>query len=168
PAFCACRVRSIASAVLLDPVPAITGTRPAAVAMHSSTTRLCSAWVSVGDSPVVPTGTSPCEPWAICQSTNASKLSSSIEPFRIGVIRAVSDPLNMIVVLATSCLPTGCVRWLGILEERGRPHAGCGQNSTCCRQGQDGRRGRRESAAHSRESFVSHCVLPYLERIGGQ
>ena len=33
-------------------------TRPAATATHSSTTRLCSSWASVGRSPVVPTGTS--------------------------------------------------------------------------------------------------------------
>ena len=32
--FLACRVRSMASAVELEPVPAITGTRPAAASMH--------------------------------------------------------------------------------------------------------------------------------------
>ena len=50
-------MKSIASAVEFEPAPAITGTRLAATSMHSSMTRLCSSWESVGLSPVVPTGT---------------------------------------------------------------------------------------------------------------
>ena len=58
-----------ASAVALEPVPAITGTRPFAASTQSSVTRMCSAGVSVGDSPVVPTGTRPCVPSEMCHST---------------------------------------------------------------------------------------------------
>lgn len=47
----------MASRVLLEPAPAITGTRPFAAAMVISTTRLCSRCDSVGLSPVVPQGT---------------------------------------------------------------------------------------------------------------
>ncbi len=64
------RIRRIPSAVLFDPAPAITGTRPAANFTTASTTASCSSWLSVGLSPVVPTGTSPADPSAICQSTS--------------------------------------------------------------------------------------------------
>ena len=40
--------------VEFEPVPAITGTRRLAASMQSSVTRMCSSWLSVGDSPVVP------------------------------------------------------------------------------------------------------------------
>jgi hypothetical protein len=53
----ACRVRRIASSVEFDPVPAITGTRLAAASTTTSTTRSCSGWDRVGDSPVVPATT---------------------------------------------------------------------------------------------------------------
>ncbi len=56
------RTISMVSAVSLEPQPAITGTRPATVSTHSSTTRLYSAWLKVAASPVVPTGTTPCTP----------------------------------------------------------------------------------------------------------
>ena len=59
PAFLAWRVKSIASAVELEPAPAITGTRFLAALMHSSMTCLCSSWLSVGLSPVVPDGNEP-------------------------------------------------------------------------------------------------------------
>src|SRR3546814_15379673 len=52
----------MASSVELEPVPAITGILPLATSTHSATTRLCSSWVKVGDSPVVPQGTRPCTP----------------------------------------------------------------------------------------------------------
>ena len=61
-------MRSIASSVLFDPVPAITGTRFAVSSTHISTANLCSSWLKVGDSPVVPTGTSPCIPSDIWKS----------------------------------------------------------------------------------------------------
>ncbi len=63
--------------------------------MQISTTRLCSSWLSVGLSPVVPTGTRPCVPSAICQSTKARKASSSTLPSFIGVTSAVIEPLNI-------------------------------------------------------------------------
>src|SRR5215475_3356876 len=97
PAFLACLVSSIASAVELEPVPAITGTpEPLAAAMQMSITRLCSSIESVGDSPVVPQGTRPSVPSLICQATNFSNPFSSTAPFLNGVISATSDPLNMI------------------------------------------------------------------------
>ncbi len=46
-------------------------------------------------SPVVPTGTSPCEPSLICQSTNCSKPFSSSAPFANGVMSAVIEPRNI-------------------------------------------------------------------------
>ncbi len=96
PAFLACLVSSIASSVEFEPVPAITGTPlPLAAAMQMSITRLCSSMESVGDSPVVPHGTSPSVPSLICQATNFSKPFSSTDPFLNGVISATSDPVNM-------------------------------------------------------------------------
>ena len=96
PAFLAWRVRSIASSVEFEPVPAITGTPvPLAAAMQISMTRLCSSMESVGDSPVVPHGTRPSVPSLICQATNFSKPFSSTDPFLNGVISATSDPVNM-------------------------------------------------------------------------
>ena len=64
-------VSSIASAVEFEPVPAMTGMRPRAVSITISTTRLCSSWVRVGDSPVVPQGTSPSVPFATWNSTSS-------------------------------------------------------------------------------------------------
>ena len=72
---------------------------PSPTSMQISTTRLCSSWLSVGLSPVVPTGTRPCVPSAICHSTKARKASSSTAPSRNGVTSAVIDPLNMAVGL---------------------------------------------------------------------
>src|SRR5919197_3402872 len=95
PTYLACSVSSIASAVELEPAPAITGTRFFVVSTQISTTRLCSSCESVGLSPVVPTATRPCVPWAICHSTKRAKALSSTAPFRKGVISAVKDPLNM-------------------------------------------------------------------------
>ena len=57
----------MASEVEFEPVPAMTGTRPRAASMTSSTTRLCSSWLRVGDSPVVPQGTMPSVPLADVQ-----------------------------------------------------------------------------------------------------
>src|SRR5947207_5412153 len=97
PAFLACLVRSIASSVEFEPVPAITGTpEPLAARMQMSITRLCSSIESVGDSPVVPQGTRPSVPSLICQATNFSNPFSSTDPFLNGVISATSDPVNMV------------------------------------------------------------------------
>ena len=56
------------SAVLFEPVPGITFTRPATVSTTKAITRSCSSWLSVGDSPVVPTGTRQPVPAAIWNS----------------------------------------------------------------------------------------------------
>src|SRR5690242_16253233 len=62
--------------------------------MHHSTTRLCSSWLRVGLSPVVPTGTRPWVPSSICQFTRARNASSSTFPPLNGVTRAVIEPLS--------------------------------------------------------------------------
>src|SRR6201993_1073047 len=87
----------MASLVELEPAPAITGTRPLASSTHHSTTRLCSSWLTVGLSPVVPTGTRPWVPSLICQFTSARKAASSREPFLNGVTKAVKDPLKFVL-----------------------------------------------------------------------
>src|SRR5690242_4958681 len=83
--------------VELEPAPAITGTRPLASSMHHSTTFLCSSWLSVGLSPVVPTGTRPLVPSEICQLTRERNAASSSEPFLNGVTKAVNDPRNFVL-----------------------------------------------------------------------
>src|SRR5215469_14997966 len=77
----------------------MTGTRPRACATHHSTTSLCSLWDSVGLSPVVPTGTRPLVPSAICQSTRARKAFSSTDPFLNGVTSAVNEPRNLVLAV---------------------------------------------------------------------
>src|SRR5712671_6754732 len=76
--------------------------------MHHSTTRLCSSWDSVGLSPVVPTGTRPLVPSAICQSTKARNPDSSTESCLNGVTSAVNDPRKR--VLAVILLVLGLCR----------------------------------------------------------
>jgi hypothetical protein len=51
--------------------------------------------LKVGDSPVVPTATMPCEPSSISQSMRRRKPCSSSEPLRIGVMMAGMDPLKV-------------------------------------------------------------------------
>src|SRR4051794_21716915 len=65
--------------------------------MHHSTTFLCSSWLSVGLSPVVPTGTRPLVPSEICQLTSERNAASSSEPFLKGVTKAVKDPRNFVL-----------------------------------------------------------------------
>jgi hypothetical protein len=67
--------------------------------MHHSTTLPCSSWDNVGLSPVVPTGTKPLEPSAICQSTNPRKAVSSSEPLLNGVTSAVNEPLKLVLAV---------------------------------------------------------------------
>ena len=62
--------------------------------MQMSTTRRCSSWLSVGLSPVVPQGTRPCDPDAICQSIRARNACSSIAPSLKGVTSAGIEPWN--------------------------------------------------------------------------
>ena len=65
----------------------------------------CSSWLSVGLSPVVPTGTSPWLPSAMCQSTSFFSVSRSSSPFLNGVTRAGMDPLIMTLLL---CMGRDC------------------------------------------------------------
>src|SRR5690242_14841966 len=91
-------MRLIASSVELEPAPAMTGTRPAAVLTHSSTTCRCSSCDSVEASPVVPQGTRQWVPLAIWRSTKATNALSSTLPLRKGVTRAGMDPLKIMFV----------------------------------------------------------------------
>src|SRR5262249_39511660 len=102
PTSLACRVSSMASFVEFEPAPAITGTRPRAVSTQSATTRICSLWLRVGDSPVVPTGTNPSVPSEICHSTRRLNAPSSSSPFLKGVMSAVMEPLNR----STTAMPS--------------------------------------------------------------
>src|SRR5579884_2383638 len=95
PASSAARVSRIASAVALEPVPAMTGTRRRAASTTVRTTAMCSSCVSVADSPVEPQGTSPCTPPAICASTSAASAWWSTAPSRNGVTSAVRQPVNI-------------------------------------------------------------------------
>src|SRR5258708_10183073 len=104
PSSLAWRVSSIASAVEFEPAPAITGTFPFATSRQSSTTRLCSLWLSVGDSPVVPHGTRPWVPWSICEAMKFWKPRSSTAPLRNGVIVATNEPWNMDLLREASVL----------------------------------------------------------------
>src|SRR3712207_3669463 len=81
--------------VLLEPVPATTGTRPAATRTTVSTTTRSSASLIAGVSPVVPQGTRPLTPCWIWNSTRPSRASTSTSPFLKGVTRAVNVPLNI-------------------------------------------------------------------------
>ena len=100
PARAANRVSRIASAVEFDPVPAMTLARPAADSTTRAMTRSCSSCVSVGDSPVVPTGLSMGVPSATCQSTSERSAASSTAPSRNGVTRATVQPANIRPFLA--------------------------------------------------------------------
>src|SRR5215204_374227 len=85
----------MAMSVLLDPEPAITGTRPWATLTTVLMTRRSSSSVMAGVSPVVPQGTRPWMPLWIWNSTIPSKASTSTSPFLKGVTRAVNAPLNI-------------------------------------------------------------------------
>src|SRR5262245_39041319 len=67
--------------------------------MHHSTTWLCSSCDRVGLSPVVPTGTSPLVPSAICHSTMLRKAFSSGEPFFNVVTSAVKEPRKLVLAV---------------------------------------------------------------------
>src|SRR5207253_4073682 len=94
-------------AVEFEPAPAITGTRRFACSTHHSTTRRCSSWLRVGLSPVVPTGTSPRVPSAICQSTSWRKAFSSSDPFLNGVTSAVKEPRKLVLAVMTPSFARG-------------------------------------------------------------
>src|SRR5712692_425327 len=84
---------SIAAAVELLPVPAITRARPRATSIVSAITLWSSASVIVALSPVVPHGTSRRTPPVIWRSTSARIRSSSIAPPAVnGVTSAVAQP----------------------------------------------------------------------------
>ena len=88
-----------------------TGTRPFASSMQISTTRLCSSWLSVGLSPVVPTGTRPWVPSSICQfDMRRGTPPRRRLPFANGVTRAVIEPRNGVVMGVSLCRSVGLQR----------------------------------------------------------
>ncbi len=95
PASQACRVNRSASAVLFEPVPAMTGTLFRTASTVISITRSCSSWERVVDSPVVPQGAIPSVPAAICSSISFRNASSSTFPFLNGVTIATIAPPNI-------------------------------------------------------------------------
>src|SRR5262245_34191599 len=84
-------------AVEFEPVPASTGTRPFATLTARAMISSCSSSDRVGASPVVPQGTSPLTPPAICSSHRRSKASKSTfsPPPAKGVTRAVHVPRKL-------------------------------------------------------------------------
>src|SRR5262249_7872916 len=102
-------------------------TRPFACATHHSTTRPCSSCDSVGLSPVVPTGTKPSVPSAICQSTRPRKAFSSSIPLAKGVTRAVNEPRKLVLAgmgrssdSVGRAMKAGCKANCGV--QAGNPH----------------------------------------------
>ncbi|KAE8372030.1 hypothetical protein BDV26DRAFT_274932 [Aspergillus bertholletiae] len=96
PTWPACLASSTASWVEVAPVPATTGTRPAAYFTQSSVSCLRSAMESTVNSPVLPPGTRPCTPacnsrsmWD-CRRASSILLPSSVK----GVIRATITPVS--------------------------------------------------------------------------
>ena len=88
----ACCVRRMASRVLFEPVPAITGMRPRASCTVTWIIRPCSSWESVADSPVVPHGTSALVPASTCPSIKRASARSSMASRRNGVTSATIEP----------------------------------------------------------------------------
>src|SRR5215204_5491219 len=96
PACSAWTLSATVSLVESAPVPATTGTRPAAASTVSSTSSRRSAWLRVVNSPVLPPGTRPPTPAPIRRSTLAASASPSMaEPSAVnGVMRAGRTPWN--------------------------------------------------------------------------
>src|SRR5919197_5247746 len=96
PARSAWRLSSTVSRVESAPVPATTGTRPAAASTVTSITSRRSAFESVVNSPVLPPGTSPATPAPTSRSTIAASASASTSvPSSVnGVMSAGSTPWN--------------------------------------------------------------------------
>ena len=94
PARSAWTLSSTVSRVESAPVPATTGTRPAAASTVTSITSRRSAFVSVVNSPVLPPGTRPPTPAPTRRSTIAASASASTSvPSSVnGVMRAGSTP----------------------------------------------------------------------------
>src|SRR5919112_1850282 len=96
PACSAWTLSSTVSRVDSAPVPATTGTRPAAASTVASVSVRRSAWLSVVNSPVLPPGTRPPTPAPTSRSTLAASACVSIAPPSSvkGVISAGSTPWN--------------------------------------------------------------------------
>ena len=76
----------------------------------ASITLRCSSQLSVGDSPVVPTGTIPATRPFTCISTSSRNAFQSTPPFTNGVTNAVYTPLNSIIFTAPSLFRHGTAR----------------------------------------------------------
>ena len=94
------------------------GRASSAASTTSWMTRRCSSLVRVGDSPVVPTGTSPSTPPAICSSTRRRSASSSSASPRNGVTSAVMTPVNMAALFYHTATRGG---WRALRDSVGKP-----------------------------------------------
>ena len=89
--------------VQLEPVPAMTGTRPAAEATTQRRVSSSSSWVMVELSPVVPRVKMASVPLAMCHSTSSRSFSKFTEPSAWkGVTRATMEPLRCRMSIACS------------------------------------------------------------------
>ena len=94
----------MASAVLVAPVWATTGTRPAVCSTTVSTTRRRSSVLRAANSPVEPQATTPSTPPSMERSTRNRSWGTSIFPSAVkGVARAVSTPRSCADMMC-SCL----------------------------------------------------------------
>ena len=100
--------RLTASLVLFEPAPAITGTRPRTCWTTSPMTWCCSSCEKVALSPVVPHGTMPWVPSAMCQSTIFFKAAKSTLSSANGVTMATMLPLNCLAMSGSG--PAGSSR----------------------------------------------------------
>ena len=76
----------------------MTGMRPAAVSVTARSPLHARHDSASGSRPVVPTGTTPCDPSAICHSINDTSDLKSTAPSAKGVTSAGIDPLNIPVL----------------------------------------------------------------------
>jgi len=130
PTSLAWRVSRRDSAVLFDPAPARTGTRPAADSTTNSTTRSCSGWLKVGDSPVVPHGTRASVPSVTWNSTRSFSFASSTSPSLNGVTSATMQPVNIAGVPSQVSF-SPCSRRASAAAKRHNPCATAGLARPC-------------------------------------
>ena len=94
--------------VELEPVPAMTGTRPAAASMTQRRTASSSSWVMVELSPVVPRARIASVPLATCHSASSFSFSKFTEPSAWkGVTKATMEPFKLRMSIGTFLL----IKW---------------------------------------------------------
>src|SRR5699024_5456076 len=125
PESCAFLDKRMASRVVVAPVCAITGTRPAVCEATVSTNWMRSSLLNDANSPVEPPATTPLTPLSMERSTTFCSRSTSISSLSAnGVDKAVSTPRSSTFFVISFLLPES---WF----------LGCGTASSgfgCCRQ----------------------------------